>query len=208
MNFTHYTNPLDGRQYVRVSLVLALLHDEGLYQWREIVGREEANRRVAEAADTGTEIHDITRHFDIAGELPDIPERSLIPVMRYITWKEKYVTRILKREEVFYSAKHGFACTVDLIAQILTNKLPQICDLKSGAIKKKKFALQMGAYWIAVREMGIETGVPLILPLDKKEDAVDKMVKAIPMENYLEAGDAFLDLLSVYRFMTGEIWKP
>lgn len=204
MNFTHYDGP-DGRKYVRVSRVLSIIADKGIQRWREIVGTEEADRRKREAADWGTEVHDITTKMDL-GEWPEIPERSLFMVMRYVEWRDKYVTRVISTEKPYYSVEHGFAGTIDLIATLKNSILPSIIDKKTGGINKKAFTLQVaGAYKLLATENGIETAQPLILPLDKKvQDA--GALEVIPL-NEEGAQEAWLNVLGLYRWMTNEKWE-
>jgi hypothetical protein len=204
MDFTHYDGP-DKRKYVRVSRVLDIIADDGLQKWRELVGPEEANRRAQDAADWGSEVHDIIKRLNQGKEVNEIPDRSVEMVMRYLAWREQWVEKMLHVERVLYSQKYGFAGTADIIAILKGSKLPQIIDIKTGAIRKKKFALQIsGAYKIAAKEEGIETGKGVILPLDKKDDSGEE-VKAITLED-TGSQEAFLNALGVYRYMTGEKW--
>ena len=205
MDFTHYTHPIDGRKYVRVSRVLDVLHDEGLAEWREIVGKREADERVDSAADWGREIHEITRAMDMNQPFT-LTDRCMVMALRYTSWRDDFVTQFLSIEKTYFSKKHGFACTIDRIALLKHSSFPQIIDLKSGRINKKKFALQMGAYRTAAEENGIRTRDPIILPLDKNYDQVEIPLRPITVEDNGER-DVFLNLLSVYRYMTGERWQ-
>jgi hypothetical protein len=203
-DFTHYTNPDDHRQYVRVSQVLDMIKDDGIQRWREVVGKDEADRRTSNAAEIGTEVHDVIKEINL-GRDPDIPDRSFNMVMRYLAWKDRWVEKILFAERTFFSKKYGFACTIDLGLVLRGAKVPILADIKTGGIRKKKFGLQVaGAYKIAAKENGIDTGKAIILPLDKKvKDAEEFEVITLEDEG---CAQGFLDALGVYRYMTGEKW--
>jgi hypothetical protein len=211
-DFTHYEK--DGKKYARVSNIVHCVTDSGLKKWRGIMGDDEADRQMKYAGDWGTMMHSLIQVINETGDLPDNPDpgaeepwHAILPkLLSYLAYKEEMITKILHTEKVFLSKKYGFGCTIDLIALLKGNTKPRILDIKTGAIRRKHFELQMGLYQIAAEENGIVTADPLIIPISRKGDGGES-ITPITLNNMKEAREAGLAALQIYRYMTGERWE-
>lgn len=132
----HYTTP-DGNVYPSVTTVLSVLNTDALEEWRERIGREEAQKISEHASSRGTDLHAVLESY-LKNEAITFPEdpRSKVRIM-FNRMKRVLgrVDNIVAQEIPLYSDKLKVAGRCDLIAEF--DSIPSIIDFK-GADKAKK----------------------------------------------------------------------
>ena len=133
--------------------------DEALKLTLEGAAKAHEERRDT-AADYGTEAHALLQQKFVD---PDtiVPEAFQPVVTSWEKWLEEAELKVLATEMSLYyhdtasnMAPVSFAGTADLIA-LDKNGMPVICDYKTGASIYSEYALQMGAYAMALAYCGI-----------------------------------------------------
>lgn len=180
--------------YLRGELV------PGLVLTEEEVGRvlEEAakahHRAARSAAGRGTELHAWAEaHFK--GLRPPLPEEEPLREMALALadWWEGNGGRLLLSEEAVFHPEHRYAGRVDLVARFGDRLV--VVDLKTSPQAYPEHLLQVGAYALALREEGLAVEGGFVVALRE-----GMKVAEVPLE---EAGEAFLGLLAVHRFLEG-----
>jgi len=108
------------------------------------------------AMDIGNQVHDIIKEINRGKtyskkEWEPVPEPVKQSVRAYIRWQKAtgYISK--ESEYTVFSAKHGYAGTVDDLG--LIKGYAAICDWKSGFMDPTAVALQLVAYFMAYLEM-------------------------------------------------------
>lgn len=158
----------DGRTLPRVSTILATIAKPGLEAWRQRVGVEEAARVSAVATELGTRVHAACELIN-RGPLPIgwIPPLDVAPFAdAYAEWFQQHVAEVVAAERVVYSARLGYAGTLDLLARLHDGRLA-LCDIKTGKSVDGLARLQLAAYACALEEQGeppVDTRLVVHLP--------------------------------------------
>lgn len=146
------------------------------------------------AADSGTLAHDYIENHICEKEQPkDLVERikkdekAKNSVKAFDKWEKEHRVEWLASELVVGSEVHEFGGKLDAIAYI--NGIPSLIDLKTSNQFSPEYALQTGAYLLALEEMGFKVLQRIILRIPKTGDNFE----TITLQNNLEDGNR-LDL--------------
>jgi hypothetical protein len=185
-------------QYVRENHTAAGLETAlklAEFSWREM--RDEA-------ADIGSEIHDLIHKYikfgkDAAGIMRPEVENGFLA---FLDWEKEHKIKWISTELQVVSRVHGFAGTLDAIC--LFNGKKYLIDFKSSKGFYDGFDMQLAAYRIGAAELGHPTEGCGILRLDKTtgdpewKDFSDKQD---------QAGAAFVALVRFYYLQKNRMLK-
>lgn len=168
------------------------------------LGKERAHsKELAKAGEIGTQVHELIE-WTMKGELcyevgpsPRISDAAQWAFMAWEDWRKAVKLKPVMVEQVVYSKKHGYAGTLDLLAEV--DGVLTVIDWKTGKAVYAEAHLQNSAYRQALREMG--HGDPkqgLIVRLPKVESDPDFEVVAARPENLMFP--KFLDTMSVWTW--------
>lgn len=147
----HYITP-NGAVYPSITTILSATESEGLIQWKQNVGEEEASRISKIMARRGQNLHDICERYlrnhksPAQGHMPDA-----IAIFTLIRKSIDRMGKIYAIEQEMYSDKHGIAGRCDVIADYKNNL--SIVDFKTSNSdteytpeKIQKYFVQCKAY--------------------------------------------------------------
>lgn len=149
-----YTLP-DGTEVPSVTTVLGAKPKQGIIDWRERVGEEEANRVSQISCNRGTNVHTLCERYlnnePLGTMMPDAVEmfRSIKPMLNNIN-------DIWYQEQALYSKTLGMAGRVDSVGHY--NGVLSIIDFKTSKRPKnvediEDYFLQTTAYAVMILEM-------------------------------------------------------
>lgn len=157
-----YNTP-NGGSYPSITTVLSILSEKSIYEWRQRVGAEEADKISTRASRRGTAVHAIIeKYIDNDsnfkdGYTPDIVQSflDLKPIL------DSRIGKVFAQEAPLYSDHLGVAGRVDCVAEF-DGKL-SIIDFKTSRKPKKKsyienYFMQESAYAVMWEE---RTGQPI-----------------------------------------------
>ena len=115
-----YVTP-EGKKYPSVTTVLSSYNKKAIYEWRQRVGNEEANRIAGRASRRGTQLHTLCEKY-ILGELTGMKMQTLMPLDKMMFGQlrpllDNHVGDVYCLEQPLYSDKLRLAGRVDLIAE-------------------------------------------------------------------------------------------
>jgi hypothetical protein len=204
---THYD--VDGVRYPRVSQIVGILDKPGLARWYGKHGNEKAEQLSKTARDFGTRLHKALEEwstfsaFEWNSQGRDDLYRDLMPwIEAYDAWWTRNVARIVVAEHQVVSRGHGFAGTLDLIAELLNGDLG-VVDFKSTEAKHAgtvwpAYRLQTSAYRLAAAEEGIVCQQRIVLNFVK--DRAGEL-RSHDLDRHREDTAAFLACLEVYKWL-------
>ena len=182
-----YVTP-EGQKYPSVTTVLSSYNKKAIYEWRQRVGNEEANKIAGRASRRGTQLHTLCEKY-ILGELTEMKKQSLMPLDKMMFGQlrpilDDHVGNVYCLEQALYSDSLRLAGRVDLIAE-WDGEL-SVIDFKSSTKEKKEstirnYFMQCSAYAEMFGEItnrpinrivvaiATEEEVPQIFVKDKKE---------------------------------------
>jgi|TARA_B100001094_G_C18173032_1_gene796294 genome maintenance exonuclease 1 len=189
-----------GDRFPSITTVLSCRGKKGLYEWRQRVGSEQADKISKKASTRGTKIHKICEDY-INNE--PLPELTLVEQETWNTFRP-VVERIdnIHHVEPFMFSKHlGIAGQCDCIAEF-DGKLSIIDFKTSRRVKTHKqissYFAQCAAYAIMYEEL---TGIPInrtviLMSVDDEQPSI-----------FIEKRDNYVDYLleSKRMFEAGEI---
>lgn len=163
---------IDGVVYPRVTRCLERLGVEWLEKWRVRVGREEADRITAEAADYGGALHELTAAYDAGDEESylqllidsDGDPRLVAALESWVRWEKALGVEWVAVECLLVSRKYGFAGTADRVGRVPGESRLVIVDKKTGWLSDST-GCQLTAYKIAWNESH-----------KRKRDQVDRLL--------------------------------
>lgn len=154
-----YTTPT-GEKYKSITTVLSNYNKQGILEWRQAVGEEQANKISRKAANRGTKIHKICEDY-INNETTDFKLQLLMPDLKELFFKikpiiDQNVDNIYAQEQALYSHKLKVAGRVDLIAE--WNGRIAIIDFKTSTKQKdeeniQNYFMQCTAYALMFHEI-------------------------------------------------------
>lgn len=152
----YYVTP-DGEKYRSVTTVLSSINKEGLQQWRERVGEQEANRIANKASARGTKLHNMME--DYVGNMEDFALNRMPTTLSLFLDIQPHIDNnidlVYGIEYPLYSDQLRAAGTSDLICRY--NGKNTILDYKTSNRPKKvewikNYFVQSTAYSIMVKE--------------------------------------------------------
>jgi hypothetical protein len=184
---------IDGIEYPSVTTILGVLDKgEALLGWAvkcaieyvrknlqhmdhldSVLGLARAEWRNAreEAADIGTEIHDLIHKYikfgkDATGSYRPEVEKGFLA---FLEWEKAHNVKWISTELQIVSRVHGFAGTLDAIC--LFDGKKYLIDFKSSKGFYDGYDMQLAAYRVGAAELGNHTEGCGILRLDKETGA-------------------------------------
>lgn len=129
-----------------VSTILAVRHNERLWEWKLRLGAE-AEQKTLEAQAKGTEAH---AQIEAFLKTKAVPSDSAY-FKGFQSWYDKYQPTDIKSELFVHHKEHGYAGKLDLFCHI--DGEPWIVDFKTSKKISPSMGLQLVAYQIAFESM-------------------------------------------------------
>ena len=143
---------IDGKTYTRITYLAELFDSDWKGKWIARVGLEEAERITREAAEFGTNVHDICHAID-AQSWADVArickkdEQLGAYAEIWERWMSGTVNEIIGIEELVWSDKLKVAGRIDRICVLKGDKKPSIVDIKTGNLHDS-IGIQLAGYKI------------------------------------------------------------
>ena len=167
-----------GKLYPSITTVLSAYNKKAIYEWRQRVGDEEANRISRLASGRGTKLHNTVEKY-LLNEMSDMKMQTMMPDIKEMFCDirkpiDENIGDIYGIEQPLYSHKLRLAGRCDCIAE-WDGELA-IVDWKTASRTKEKdnilnYFMQASAYAVMFEEL---TGKP-----------IDKIVVAIAVQSEL-----------------------
>lgn len=123
-----------------------------------LLGQTKASQKLmSKAGDIGSQAHkliewQINAWMGLELPKPEVVEQALWAFMAWEDWAKSVHLKPLASEQVVWSLTHGYAGTLDLLAEV--NGEQAVLDWKTGKAVYSEAHLQNAAYRHAIREMG------------------------------------------------------
>lgn len=154
-----------GKKYPSITTVLSSYGKKELFEWRNRVGAEEANKIASRAARRGTALHTVCEKY-LLNEMTDKKLASMLPTTKELFYKiknrmDENITIVHCLEQALYSHELQVAGRVDCVA-VWKGKL-SVVDFKSSTRQKEKekienYFMQCTGYAIMYEEL---VGTPI-----------------------------------------------
>jgi len=196
-----YKTP-SGKEYPSITTVLSSYNKQAIYEWRQRVGEEEANRVSRKASNRGTKLHNTVEKY-LLNEMSPLQMHSMMPDTKELFLKlkpflDKHVNNIYGIEQPLFSDELRLAGRCDCIGE-WDNQI-SIIDWKTANYSKEKdqianYFMQASAY---AEMFGERTGL-----------TINQIVIAIAVENsppqiFIEEKSKYLPELKKY---IGKYWE-
>jgi genome maintenance exonuclease 1 len=149
-----------GHSYPSVTTVLSEYNKKALFEWRERVGAEEANRIAAKASSRGTKLHTVCEKY-LLNEMTGLKMQTMMPDTKelFISLKphiDENIGNVYSIEQALYSSRLRLAGRVDCIAE--WNGQLSIIDFKTSTRPKTEdgilnYFMQCTAYALMFSEL-------------------------------------------------------
>lgn len=191
-----YTTP-DGKVYPSITTVLSSYNKKALFEWRQRVGEEEANRIARKASGRGTKLHSTVEQY-LLNEMSQMKMQTMMPDTKELFLKIKpfldnHVDNIYGIEQPLFSHELRLAGRCDCIGE--WDKKLSIIDWKTASRTKEKdqianYFMQASAYAEMFEE---RTGMPInqiVIAIAVEDDApqifIEEKSKYLPeLKNYI-----------------------
>ena len=183
------------------------------------IGKQKAHQReLTKAGEIGTQVHGLIE-WNIRKELglpvkeqPKISDAAQWAFMAWEDWKKQANLRPLAAEQTVWSLRHGYAGTMDLLAEVDVvgaGRVTAVLDWKTGKAVYGEALLQNAAYVHALCEMTLATppvhGLIVRLPKVESDPAFEvKHVQAGEQDELLQVFLAARDLWRWQQVEQGE----
>ena len=186
-----YKTP-SGNTYPSITTVLSSYNKQAIYEWRQRVGEEEANRVSRKASNRGTKLHNTVEKY-LLNEMSPLQMHTMMPDTKELFLKLKpfldtHVNNIYGIEQPLFSDRLRLAGRCDCIGE-WDNKI-SIIDWKTANYAKEKgqianYFMQATAYaemfeertGISINQIviaiAVENQSPQIFTEDKKDYLVE-----------------------------------
>lgn len=168
------------------------------------LGKVKAHQReLAKAGEIGTQVHgliewEIRRSLgQKVGPEPRVTDKAQWAYMAFQDWAAQVGMKPIFIEQMIFSRKHGYAGTMDLLAEV--EGIKTLVDFKTGKAVYGEAHLQNVAYQVALEEMGhqrAERG--MILRLPKIES--DPEFEAVECPSVDELFPTFLSAIALWKW--------
>jgi genome maintenance exonuclease 1 len=165
-----------GEKYPSITTVLSSYNKKAIFEWRERVGAEEANRIARKASSRGTKLHTVCEKY-LLNESDGLKFKTMMPDTKELFLQlkphiDENVGRVFGIEQALFSHRLKIAGRCDCIAE--WNGQLSIVDYKTASREKSEdgilnYFMQCTAYAEMFEE---RTGLP-----------VNQVVVAIAVEN-------------------------
>jgi len=163
-NGRQYTTP-EGKIYPSVTTVLSEYNKKAIFEWRDRVGAEVANKISRTASGRGTKLHTVCEKY-LLNEMSDMKIQTMMPDTKELFFAlkphlDKNIGNIYSLEQALYSDELRMAGRVDCIAE-WDGKL-SVIDFKTASKSKDEnyilnYFMQCTAYANMFEE---RTGQPI-----------------------------------------------
>ena len=163
-NGRQYTTP-EGKIYPSVTTVLSEYNKKAIFEWRERVGAEEANKISRAASGRGTKLHTVCEKY-LLNEMSDMKIQTMMPDTKELFFAlkphlDKNIGNIYSLEQALYSDELRMAGRVDCIAE-WDGKLSVIDFKTASKTKDENYILNYFMQCTAYANMFEErTGQPI-----------------------------------------------
>jgi len=186
----------EGKSYPSITTVLSEYNRKAIFEWRQRVGEEEANKVSRKASGRGTKLHNVCEKY-LLNEMTDMKISMMMPDTKELFLKirpllDQNIGDVYGIEQPLYSDKLRIAGRCDCIAE--WNGVLSIVDWKTASYKKEKeyienYFMQAAGYSEMFEE---RAGIP-----------INQIVIAIAVENedpqvFIEHKDSYLPGLKRY----------
>lgn len=149
----YYVTP-QGNKYPSITTVLSSYNQKALFEWRQRVGEEEANRISKQASSRGTRIHTLCEHY-LDNKTPQFKTPLDVEMFNKFKPVLHRINNIHAQEVRMYSDHLRIAGTVDCVAEF-DGKL-SVIDFKTARKPKREgdienYFMQATAYAIMFEE--------------------------------------------------------
>lgn len=154
-----------GKSYPSITTVLSSFNKKAIYEWRQRVGDEEANRVSRKASGRGTKLHNAVEKY-LLNEMSDMKMKMMMPDTKELFLKVKpsidnHIGDVYGIEQPLYSDRLQIAGRCDCIAE-WKGKLSIVDWKTSSKVKEKDYILNYFMQCAAYAEMFEErTGKPI-----------------------------------------------
>jgi genome maintenance exonuclease 1 len=193
-----YSTP-SGKNYPSVTTILSSYGKKALFEWRERVGAEEANRIASKASRRGTALHIVCEKY-LLNEMTSMKFASMLPTTKELFYKIKphidtSIGKVYALEQALYSDALGIAGRVDCIAE--WNGKISIIDFKSSSKQKNKnnignYFMQCTAYAEMFGELTGQIIEQIVVLIGTEEGPGQVFVEE--KNNYIEPLKKYIDL--------------
>jgi genome maintenance exonuclease 1 len=186
----------EGRSYPSITTVLSEYNRKAIFEWRQRVGEEEANKVSRKASGRGTKLHNVCEKY-LLNEMTDMKISMMMPDTKELFLKirpllDQNIGDVYGIEQPLYSDRLRIAGRCDCIAE--WNGVLSIVDWKTATYRKEKeyienYFMQAAGYSEMFEE---RTGIQ-----------INQIVIAIAVENedpqvFIEHKDSYLPGLHKY----------
>jgi CRISPR/Cas system-associated exonuclease Cas4 (RecB family) len=195
-----YTTP-EGKAYPSITTVLSVLSKQGILEWRQRVGEEEANKISRQAATRGTAVHKLAEDYldnveDWKGKHMPANLNTFNDLRNVIDGR---LDNVWMQEEFLYSDRLKCAGQVDCIAEY--DGVLSVIDFKTSRKPKKEewitsYFIQTSFYAAAFFE---QTGIPIkqaviLIAVDGHESQVFKINTYDYLEHFVSVRKKYKEL--------------
>lgn len=184
----YYVTP-EGNKYPSITTVLAEYNRKAIYEWRQRVGEDEANKISRQAAGRGTRIHKLCEEY-LDNNVPEFKTPLDKEMFEGFKPTLHRINNIYAQELRMYSDHLRIAGTVDAVASFDGKK--SIIDFKTARKPKDKkhienYFMQTAAYAIMFEErfqipisqiviaIAVDDEEPQVF-VEKRDDYVEKLI--------------------------------
>jgi hypothetical protein len=200
-DFENYV--IDGVKLDRVTSVLGIINKPALVYWYGQNGTRKCREILKSSAAFGTDLHAYIEYYLKTGLDPEIPietpkdEDKKKLFYKYKDWATQNGVVCVEAELRVHSLRWGYAGTLDSLVRC--NGKLEIHDYKTSKSFYETYQLQLMAYLVAMKEMGLYVNEPVgrrVIRLGRD----DGEIETVAFED--AAGDykAWLSALRLYRW--------
>lgn len=192
-----YLTP-DGYSFPSVTTVLSDYNKKALFEWRERVGAEEANRIAAKASSRGTKLHTICENY-LMNELTPMKMTSMMPDTKelFLSLKphiDDNIGDVYSIEQALYSTRLRLAGRVDCIAE--WNGQLSVIDFKTSTREKSEegilnYFMQCTAYATMFEEITHRPINQLVVAIAVADGSNQIFVKE-KSQHYIDSLDSYI----------------
>lgn len=187
-----------GKSYPSITTVLSNYNKKAIYEWRQRVGEEEANRISRAASGRGTKLHNAVEKY-LLNEMSELKYKSMMPDTKELFLKVKpfldnHIGDIYGIEQPLYSDKLQIAGRCDCIAE-WEGKL-SIVDWKTSTKLKDKdhilnYFMQATAYALMFEERTGKSIEQIVIAIAVEDSPLpslfieNKSTYLLPLQEYI-----------------------
>ena len=192
-----YLTP-NGHSYPSVTTVLSEYNKKVIFEWRERVGHEEANKIASKASNRGTKLHTVCEKY-LLNEMTDMKIQTMMPDTKELFKSlkphlDENVGDIYSIEQALYSSRLRLAGRVDCIAE--WDGQISVIDFKYSTKPKKEehilnYFMQCTAYAIMFEEL-VRRPINRLVVAIAVADGTNQIFIRERTEYYIESLDLYI----------------